>query len=54
MINYIQMLKPEIQEYFKILSPEGIPEFIRINKISKKANQDIENVKNFKTKNMLT
>lgn len=26
---YLQTLKPEIQEYFKILSPEGIPEFLQ-------------------------
>lgn len=29
MKNYIETLKPEIQEYFKILSPEGIPEFLK-------------------------
>ncbi len=28
MKNYLQTLKPEIQEYFKILSPEGIPDFL--------------------------
>lgn len=28
MSNYLQTLKPEIQEYFKILSPEGIPDFL--------------------------
>lgn len=28
MKNYIQTVKPETQEYFKILSPEGIPEFL--------------------------
>ncbi|MCI8759753.1 MAG: HD domain-containing protein [Clostridia bacterium] len=28
MRNYIETLKPEIQEYFKILSPEGVPEFL--------------------------
>lgn len=29
MQDYIQTLKPEIQEYFKILSPGGIPEFLQ-------------------------
>ena len=28
MRNYIQTVKPELQEYFKILSPDGIPEFL--------------------------
>lgn len=28
MRTYLQTLKPEIQNYFKILSPEGIPEFL--------------------------
>ena len=28
MKEYLQTLKPQIQEYFKILSPEGIPEFL--------------------------
>lgn len=28
MRTYLQTLKPEIQTYFKILSPEGIPEFL--------------------------
>ena len=28
MQNYLQTLKPEIQEYFKILSPEGLPDFL--------------------------
>ncbi len=28
MKNYVQSFNPEIQEYYKILSPEGIPEFI--------------------------
>lgn len=25
---YLQTLEPEIRAYFKILSPEGIPEFL--------------------------
>lgn len=28
MKNYIKTLKPEIQEYFNILSPQGVPEFL--------------------------
>lgn len=29
MSSYLQTVTPKIQEYFKILSPEGIPEFLR-------------------------
>lgn len=29
MKNYIETLNPKIREYFKILSPEGIPEFLK-------------------------
>lgn len=29
MKNYIESLTPQLQEYFKILSPEGIPEFLK-------------------------